>query len=113
MESGSSGYPVDVHQLARAVLEGSGETPVALRRAVEARAARLAAGDRPDLPLPAELDGFVRQVALRATEVTDGDIARLRAAGYSEDAIFEVTVAAALGAGLARLERGLAALGKA
>jgi hypothetical protein len=34
----------------------------------------------------------------------------LRRAGYSEDAIFEITVSAALGAGMIRLERGLAAM---
>jgi len=42
--------------------------------------------------------------------VTDADVAGLAPAGYSEDAVFELTVAAAVGAALNRLERGLAAL---
>jgi hypothetical protein len=37
-------------------------------------------------------------------------VASLRRAGYSEDAIFEITSSAALGAALGRLERGMAAL---
>jgi alkylhydroperoxidase/carboxymuconolactone decarboxylase family protein YurZ len=37
-------------------------------------------------------------------------VAALRAAGYSEDAIFEIVASVAVGAGLGRLERGLAAL---
>jgi alkylhydroperoxidase/carboxymuconolactone decarboxylase family protein YurZ len=37
-------------------------------------------------------------------------IEALRNAGYSEEAIFEMTLSAAIGAGQARLERGLAAL---
>jgi len=42
--------------------------------------------------------------------VTDADIEGLLRAGFSEDEIFEVTASAALGAALARLERGLAVL---
>ena len=37
-------------------------------------------------------------------------LAALQRAGSSEDAIFEITVSAALGAALGRLERGLTAL---
>jgi alkylhydroperoxidase/carboxymuconolactone decarboxylase family protein YurZ len=48
------------------------------------------------------------KVTLR--KYTDEDIAGLHQAGYSEDEIFEITLSAALGAGLARLERGFAAL---
>jgi hypothetical protein len=50
------------------------------------------------------------KVARHAYRITDEDVGALRSNGYSEDAIFEVTLAAAIGAGLARMERGLAAL---
>ena len=60
--------------------------------------------------LPAPLDTYVDKVARHAYKVTDDDIVALRQAGYSEDAIFEVTLSAALGAGMSRLERGLAML---
>lgn len=42
--------------------------------------------------------------------MSDDDIQKLLAEGYSEDAIFEVTVAAALGAASERLETGLLAM---
>ena len=49
-------------------------------------------------------------MARHAYKLTDDDLNALRRAGSSEDAIFEITVSAALGAALDRLERGLAAL---
>jgi len=103
-------YPEEVRRLMLAVLDGPGEASKDLRRAAATHAARLGAGHRPALPIPADLEGYVRLVALHAAEVTDEDVAALKQAGYSEDAIFDITVAAALGAGLARLERGLRAL---
>lgn len=66
---------------------------------------------RPEGPVPSRPSRLTsRKVARHAYTVTDGDIAALREAGYSEDAIFEITLSAAVGAGLARLERGLAVL---
>jgi len=100
-----------VERLQQTVLSGRGSTETALRRAVEARAA--AAGGRPGEAagaIPPELAGFVDKVIQHAWQVTDEDVARLKSAGYSEDAIFELAVAAALGAAMGRLERGLAAL---
>jgi alkylhydroperoxidase family enzyme len=99
-----------VERLQQSVLAGPGTTDVALRRAVEARAA--ADGGRPGeaAALPPELVDYVDKVSRHAWQVTDEDVARLQRAGYSEDAIFELTLAAALGAAMGRLERGLAAL---
>jgi len=76
-----------------------------LRRAAVARAAALsggaiAAGDT----LPEALAGWVEKVARQAWEITDEDVSALRAAGFDEDAIFEITIAAAAGAGLARYQ---------
>jgi alkylhydroperoxidase family enzyme len=59
---------------------------------------------------PPSLARYVDTVALHASQVTDGDLAALRRGGSSDDAVFEITVAAALGAALGRLDRGLAAL---
>jgi hypothetical protein len=100
-----------VHRLRQAVLSGRRMTDAALRQAVEARAA-VAGGRQGEASdsIPPELESFVDKVIYRAWQVTDEDVARLRSAGYSEDAIFELTIAAALGAGMGRLERGLAAL---
>ena len=46
-----------------------------------------------------EVEEFVAKVAERSYAVTDGDIARLRDSGMSEDEILELVVAAAVGAG--------------
>jgi alkylhydroperoxidase family enzyme len=98
-------------RLVDAVLNSPGLSDSSVRRAVEARAAAL--GGRPNAPtneVPLALAAYVDKVATRAYTVTDEDIAALRQAGYSEDAIFEITISAALGAAVARLECGVAAL---
>lgn len=84
-----------------AVLDGEGTTPASLRWS--------AFHHRLD-ELPPELRDYVTRVARQAWRVSDEDVAALRRAGHSEDAIFEVTAAAALGAAIVRLERGLNAL---
>lgn len=105
-------YPSDIQDLAEAILSTPGASTSDLRRIVEAHAAHL--GGRPAneqfAEVPAELTRYVEKVAQHAYKVTDADIAALQQAGYSEDAILEITLSAALGASLARLERGLAAL---
>jgi alkylhydroperoxidase family enzyme len=60
--------------------------------------------------LPEVLSRYVEKVTTAAYTVTDEDVQSLLQAGYSDDAIFELTVSAALGAGLMRLKRGLASL---
>ncbi|HZS39201.1 MAG TPA: hypothetical protein VFF06_20360 [Polyangia bacterium] len=82
-----------------AALDSPGELDPALRRA---------AADCGNLPQP--LAAFVEKVRRHAYQITDDDVAALKAAGYSDDQIFEATVSAAVGASLFRLERGLAAL---
>jgi len=85
-------------------------TDAALRQAVEARAASFGSRPGPRADVPPALTTFVDRVAQHAYEVTDDDVLALQQAGYSEQAIFEIAVSAAVGAGLARLERGLAAV---
>ncbi len=97
--------------MARAVLETPGHLDAAIRRAIEAHAARLA-GPEGEIAsdVPGDLVPYVEKVARHAYKVVDADIEGLEEAGYSEDAIFEATLAAALGAARARLAAGLAAL---
>jgi alkylhydroperoxidase family enzyme len=100
-----------VQRMVDAVLSGPGDTDPALRRAIVASAAKL--GGRlgsEEGEIPAELTAYVTKVALHAYKTLDADIEALRNAGYSEDAIFELTLSVAIGAGQARLDRGLAAL---
>jgi alkylhydroperoxidase family enzyme len=47
----------------------------------------------------------------RSYRITDTDLARLTKAGLSDDDIFEVTIAAAVGAALQRLDAGMRAVG--
>ena len=71
---------------------------------------RLREAARPDRAAPAEMAGYLEKVRRHAYKVTDGDVARLKTAGLSEDEIFAHTVSAATAAGLERLEAGLATL---
>jgi alkylhydroperoxidase family enzyme len=95
-----SRHQVHVDALRRSVLDGEGETPRELRRA--------AAGQGGEVP--AELRAWVHAVRERAYAIEDADVAALKAGGWSEDEIFEVTVATALGAALHRLDAALAAI---
>ena len=53
---------------------------------------------------------LAEKVAANAWKVTDEDIAAAKAAGLSEDAIFELVVCAALGQSTRQLDAALAAL---
>ena len=72
--------------------------------------ARLREASQPERAAPPELTPYVENVRLRAYEITDAEVQALKDAGFTEDQIFEHTVSAAVAAGLARLEAGLAAL---
>ncbi len=102
-----------VDRLRDSVLRGPGRAAPELRQAVARRSARHGAAEGATSDgVPPELEAFVDTVARCAYRITDAHVAGLLAAGYSEDEVFEITLAAALGAGDVRLERGLAALGR-
>ena len=61
-------------------------------------------------PLPEPWPGYAAKVRDQASRVTDADVAALREAGASEQEIFEITVAAAVGAALRGLDAGLRAV---
>ena len=77
-------------------------TPVEVRRA---------AAERTDVP--ERFAAYVDTIHAHAYQVSDTTVADLRAAGASQDEVFEVTVSAAFGAARERLEAGLAALREA
>jgi|SRR5882762_111436 len=98
----------DFHKrLVDAVLNGPGDTPGTLRRTIleQARETPGAKGN-----VPASLTHYLDTVARHAYKVTDADLAALHQAGESDNSLFEITVAAAVGAALHRLDRGMAAL---
>ena len=59
------------------------------------------------------LDGLIGKVATRPTQVTDADFAAARAAGCTEDELFELVVCAAVGQSARLYDAGLAALADA
>lgn len=81
------------------ILRGPGRLDAATRVA-------LASGHN----IPDPLAAYAGKVTHNAYKVTDGDIAALLAAGYSEDQLFEATLSVALGAAQMRLRAGLNAL---
>ena len=60
--------------------------------------------------LPASLQVLIGKVATRPAQVTDADFAAAKAAGFTEDQLFELVIAAAVGQSARRYEAGLAAL---
>ena len=100
-----------IHNLVECVRNGPGHSEPRLRREVEDRVAAHTNGLAIDeTRLPQEISNYVDKIALHAYKVTDDDITALIDAGHTEDAIFELTLSAALGAGMTRLKSGMAAL---
>lgn len=88
-----------------AILDGAIQRPGALDPSIR-RAAAAAQ------PLPAPLAALVEKIRAGAADVTDADVADAQAAGQSDDALFEITVATALGESRRRLVAIRRALGK-
>ena len=80
------------------MLRGAGVTPPA---------ARQAAFDGSDQR------AFLETVRTSAYKITDADVAALRASGMSEDEIYELTIAAALGVSKRRLDAAMKAIDEA
>jgi hypothetical protein len=94
-------YDSYVQRLRAAVFDSGGHTSPELRRAVAEQRLN---------DVPENLRDYVAKVAAHAYKVTDEDVLALKAAGYSEDELFEITGSTAVGAALMRLERGMNAL---
>ncbi len=86
-------HAAHVQRMVDAVLSRPGDTDPTLRHAIEAWSAKLGGRSSTEVvEIPAELTGYVNKVALHAYKTLDEDIETLRNAGYSEDAIFEITL---------------------
>ena len=101
--------PKKVQTAIEALLGPSGKSGPALRAAVFEKT-RKSAGEIPEVPGAPGLRALVEKIDERPWTVSDEDFSKLRQAGYSEDQIFELTLAAAAGAGVRRFEAGLRAL---
>jgi alkylhydroperoxidase family enzyme len=85
--------------MSRTVFDGPGHAPAAQRRAVGGRGGEV----------PRALTGLVEKIRKSAYKVTDEDVAAARAAGFSEEQLFELTIATALGTALDRRQLALEA----
>ena len=104
-------YQEHTHILVDAVLHSAGETSSDLRQAVESYAAGLSGRTVEKVePVPTFMQPYITKVARYAYRITQQDIEVLRSEGLSEEAIFELTLSAALGAAVARLQAGLTAM---
>jgi alkylhydroperoxidase family enzyme len=96
----------DITELHRAliarVLEGDGTAPREMRHAAFENAG-----------LGEPIRTLIDTVAYHADRVTDEDVAAVRAAGLTEDQIFEIVVCAAIGQAGRQYKSGLAALASA
>ncbi|MEV6274472.1 hypothetical protein [Nocardia sp. NPDC051832] len=63
--------------------------------------------------VPPALQPLIDKVATKPTEITDDDFAAAAAAGFSEDQLFELVIAAAVGQSARQYDAGLAALDEA
>lgn len=97
-------WPWRIEKAISSLLGTAGMTEVALRKAVFERV-RLGSGE-----VPENLKALVEKIAERPWSVTDDDIVQVGEAGYSEDQIYELVLAAAAGAGVRRLDEGLRAV---
>lgn len=103
--------PTELSQARRALLNTAGQTAPALRQAVEAYVVTQRGQDRVQLmPVPAELEGYLKKLALYAYKIIDEDVEALREIGYEGEAIYEITAAGAFGAALVGVERLFAVL---
>ena len=59
---------------------------------------------------PADMTRYLAKVRANAYQVTDADVGALKNAGFTEDEIFEQTVAAAVSEGLRRLDAAAAVI---
>lgn len=83
----------------QAALADGGELSAELRRQAAANQG-----------LPEALAGLVDKIAHHAYRVQDDDIQAIKRAGYSEDQIFELVVAASVGRAVSMAEQALAVL---
>jgi alkylhydroperoxidase family enzyme len=92
-------FSAEVRGLLKAVSQSKGELDTSIRAVLVA-----------SKPVSGTLGAFAIKVQENSAAITDEHIAALKAAGYSDEQIFECIVAAAVGAGMVRLEAGLALL---
>lgn len=110
IDSLGSELPTEVQALYQSICFGDGDSDIALRKAIVERSLRTLGFDVQPAPIPESIQGYVDTINRYAPDITDQDIQNLLAHGWSEEDIFEFTVAASFGAAYGRLKIGWDAL---
>ena len=92
-------FAASLQRLEDIVFTGPGDVAPDTRQSVR----ECLSGDGP-------LEVFVNKVHQAAYKVIDEDIAALKAADYDDEALFEITLAASVGAGLSRHQKAISLL---
>ncbi len=97
--------PPEVEAGRQHLLSVEGETDPAMRSDIELYIMsqwRVEGGQTPDLP--DELRNYLKNLSLHAYRITDEDVEDLKAAGYTDDMIYEITLVGAVSAALVGLD---------
>ena len=100
-------WPQAIRNVLEAVLGPRGESRREERQALHDFARHAAGVETDDFEVPATLAPYIEKLTHSPYKVIERDLDALRSAGYSEDQIFELTLAGALGAAAGRYERTL------
>ncbi|TNE43582.1 MAG: hypothetical protein EP343_32725 [Deltaproteobacteria bacterium] len=100
--------PDFVGNILQPIREEPGDSPVEVRRSIEARLSSAvgALREQPEQELPEELATFVDLIGDDVWGLTDEHFDNLKEMGWSEEAIYEFVYTASMAAGVARLEVG-------
>lgn len=108
--------PTEVEHGRERLFSAAGKTDPALRYAIEAFVlaqwgyVRDGSWKADPLSIPSELQPYLKKLALYAYRITDKEINALRAVGYTDETIYEITIVGSFAAALVGLEQLFAAL---
>ncbi len=102
--------PVEVEEGRTLMLTVEGVTPPQLRRAVEAHVARARGVSSPGEAVPESVAAFLDPLARHAYRIVDEHIDALKADGYDEEQILELTLVGSLSASMVGLHSTFAGL---
>ena len=99
--------PSAIQAVLRSVLGPRGESDIHQRQAVHDFARHACGTETAPSAVPTTLAPFIEKLTHSPYKIVERDLDELRQAGYSEDQIFELTLAGALGAAAGRYQRTL------
>ncbi len=98
--------PTELALTRDAILNAPGKTTPELRQSAEAFSAVQRGQTRSEQdPLPKELERYLKKVALYAYKIVDRQVEALKKDGYTDEMIYEITIAGAYGAALVGVEK--------